>query len=137
MNIRFRAVSLAALILFAGCSEESSVSGKVTFDGTLLKTGTVMFHPTGSGPVGTGSIGDDGRYTVALGSSKTLPPGEYIVTVVSTEPTDKEAYDPKGRPLPPKAPKRITPGRYANKDSSDLRATIKSGNNVVNLELKK
>ena len=137
MSICYRAVALAALIFFAGCSGDSSVSGKVTLDGNPLTSGTVTFHPTGSGPVGIGSIGEDGRFVVAVGTSKTLPPGEYIVTVVATEPLEKDKFDAKGAPMAPKAPKRITPDRYADKDMSDLRKTITTGSNVVDLELKK
>jgi len=137
VSICFRAVAMSALIFLGGCSGESSVTGKATLDGTPLTTGTVTFHPTGSGPLGIGSIGADGRFMIAVGTSKTLPPGEYIVTVVSTEIIDSEPKDAKGMPLPPKAPKRLTPDRYANKDTSDLKKTVVSGSNVIDLELKK
>ena len=66
-----------------------------------------------------------------------MPPGDYIITVEATEPIDKEPVDAKGKPTPPKAPKRITPDRYADKDKSDLKKTITTGGNVVDLELKK
>ena len=37
---------------------------------------------------GSGSIDPNGRYEILVGTSKTLPPGEYVVTVVSTESID-------------------------------------------------
>ena len=137
MSICYRAGALLALIFFAGCSGESSVSGKVTFDGALLTSGIVTFHPAESGPVGVGWIGEDGRFVVAVGTSKTLPPGEYIVTVVATEPLEKDKFDAKGAPMAPKAPKRITPERYSSRETSDLRKTVASGANVIDLELTK
>lgn len=137
VSISSQAGAMLALIFLAGCSGESTVSGKVTFDGAPLTSGIVTFHPVGSGPVGIGSIGEDGRFVVAVGTSKTLPPGEYIVTVVATEPLGKDKLDAKGAPMAPKAPKRVTPERYSNKESSDLRKTVASGANVIDLELTK
>lgn len=135
MTIRFRAAFVAALSFLVGCGGGATVSGTVTLDGTALTAGTVTFHPVGDGPVGTGTIGSDGRYEITVGSGKSaLPAGEYIVTVDAREAIDSSAAPTKAAP---KAPKRITPARYADKDNTDLKATVTNGSNTVNLELRR
>jgi hypothetical protein len=132
-----RAAGLAALALVAGCSGSGSVSGTVTLDGAPLTSGTVTFHPTAGGPVAIGNIGPDGRYELAVGTDKTVPPGEYVVTVEATEAVTSEPTDSKGPPRPPQAPRRLTPDKYADKDKTDLRFTVKSGGNTIDIPLKK
>lgn len=125
----------AALGLFVtGCSGGGSVSGTVTLDGTPLKSGTVTFHPVNGGPTAVGTIGADGKYSLAIGNDRSVPPGDYVVTVEATEPVSSaQASDPKKPPAPPK---RLTPDKYASKDTTDLKANIKGGSNSVPLELK-
>jgi len=137
--VRFcmRAAVVAAVILGAGCGGGSKVSGTVTLDGQVLKAGTVTFHPTGSGPTGIGTISPDGRYEIAVGTDKSLPPGEYVVTVEATEAAIASAEQPAGPPRPPAAPRRFTPAKYAERGTSDLKFTVKPGQNTINLELKK
>jgi hypothetical protein len=134
VSIRIPAAFVAALgLLAAGCSGGGSVSGTVTLDGAPLKTGTVTFHPVAGGPTAIGTI-KEGSYELAIGSDRSIPTGEYVVTVEATEsPTPEAAADPRS---PPKPPRRLTPERYGNKDLSELRATVKAGGNKVPLELK-
>jgi hypothetical protein len=132
-----RAAALAAVALLAGCGGGGSVSGKVTLDGQPLTSGTVTFHPIASGPVAIGTIGSDGRYELAVGQDRSVPPGEYLVTVEATEPVAAEPTPAKGPPRPPAAPKRITPAKYADRATTDLRFTVKPGGNKIDLELKK
>ena len=137
MTIRMRAAVLAAVAIVSGCSGSGSVSGTVTLNDQPLTSGTVTFHPTGTGPAGIGTIGPDGRYQVSVGKDKSLPPGDYLVTVEATEAvTSGEWPATKGPPPPPKAPKRITPAKYADKATTDLRFTVKSGENKIDLVLK-
>jgi hypothetical protein len=132
-----RAAVVAAVVLVAGCGSGGRVSGTVTLDGQVLKAGTVTFHPTGSGPTGIGTIGPDGRYEVAVGTDKSLPPGEYVVTVEATEAAIASANQPVGAPpRPPAPPKRFTPAKYADRGTSDLRFTVKAGDNKIDLPLK-
>src|SRR5262249_35627477 len=70
-----RLVSLAAFtaVLFVGgCSKPQTVTGKVTYKGTPLNSGTVMFvgQKSYSSP-----IGSDGGYTIKA------PAGKYTITV--------------------------------------------------------
>ena len=134
---RLRPAALAGVALLAGCGGSGSVSGKVTLDGQPLTTGTVTFHPVGSGPVAIGTIGPDGRYELAVGQDRSVPPGDYVVTVEATEPVAAEPAPAKGPPRPPAAPKGLTPDKYADKAATDLRFTVKPGGNTINLELKR
>ena len=124
----------AALSLVAGCSSDGSVTGTVTLDGAPVKRGTVTFHPVGGGPAAIGGIGADGGYELAIGKDRSIPVGEYVVTVDASEPVSSEApADPRKLPAPPR---RLTPVNYLSKDTSGLRVTVKSGSNVIPLELK-
>jgi len=137
VTICIRAAGLAALALLAGCGGGGSVSGKVTLNDQPLTGGTVTFHPTGSGPSGIGTIGPDGRYEIAVGTDKSLPPGDYVVTVEATEAvSNAEPAPSKGGPRPPAPPKRITPAKYADKAKTDLRFTVKPGSNSIDIPLK-
>jgi hypothetical protein len=136
-HMRQALVTLTAVILsaIAGCGGlESSVSGIVTLDGKPLElgegTGTVSFHPQGGGPVAQARIGPGGRYELKTGSTKGLPAGEYIITVVATGPKPKT---PPGATLIPGP--LLTPTRYGTKNISDLRFTISPGKNETNIAL--
>ena len=121
-------ISAMALVL-SGCgpSYESTVSGRVTLDDKLLPLGTVKFYPVGAGPVAYGRINSDGSYAVKTGSDDGLPPGEYVVTVVSMTPPPEGASREMGELL--------TPQRYGQRQSSDLKFAVESGKNVIDLEL--
>jgi hypothetical protein len=135
--VRFRAAFLAAVALSAGCAGGGSVSGTVTLNDQPLTSGTVTFHPTGDGPLGIATIGPDGRYEIMVGKDRSLPPGDYVVTVEATEAVSSGDWPAtKGPPPPPKAPKRITPAKYADKKTTDLRFTVKSGENRIDVPLK-
>jgi hypothetical protein len=139
VTTRLPAAALAAVAALAGCGGGGSVSGKVTLDGEPLPSGTVTFHPVGPGPAAIGTIGSGGRYELAIGGDRTVPPGDYLVTVDATEAVTSEppAAPGKGPPPPPKPPRRLTPARYADKDTTDLRFTLKPGSNTIDLRLKK
>jgi hypothetical protein len=134
---RNSATVLGAVVLslfVTGCSSGGSVSGKVTLDGAPLQSGTVTFHPVNGGPSAVGTISADGKYELAIGNDRSVPPGDYVVTVVATETlSSAQAADPKKAPT---APKRLTPDKYASKDSTDLKVAVKGGGNDVPLELK-
>jgi len=129
-----RLLLLVGLLLCAsgcGASMGATVSGKVTLDGAPLTTGNVMFTPTGQGPAAGGTINPSGVYEITTGTEEGLPPGEYKVTVVATKPAPPAAPD---KPPPPPIP--ITPAKYGRPETTDLKHTVKSGINVIDLELK-
>ena len=124
-------LAAGALLAAGGCSGEARVSGSVTFDNQPLTTGVVSFHPVGEGPGALGKIDESGNYTAAVGSGGGLPPGEYVVTVVANEPP-VQPKDPRMAPAPGK---RITPEKYATKERSDLKYTLKPGSNTIDLTI--
>ncbi len=137
VHMRQAIVTLTAVLFstIAGCGGlESSVSGIVTLDGKPLElgegTGTVSFHPQAGGSVAQARIGPGGRYELKTGSTKGLPAGEYIVTVVATGPKPKTP--PGATPIPGPL---LTPTSYGTKNISDLRFTIHPGENEINIAL--
>ncbi len=111
-----RGWSLAALVpllLAAGCDSSGvgktyPVSGKVTLDGKPLTAATtiILFKPDAakgnSSPFEpTGTVDDQGNYTLVTSGKKGAPPGAYKVVVTATEPPKDE-----GR----RSPKHKRPG---------------------------
>lgn len=121
------------LLFLTGCGSElgAMVSGKVTLDGAPLTTGNVMFTPIGQGSAANGSIDASGSYSLHTGTEGGLPPGDYRVTVVATKPAPPAAPN-----LPPPPPIPITPQKYGRPETTDLRVTVKSGSNSIDLELR-
>lgn len=126
---------ILGLILLAGCgggTKLSNVTGKVTYDGQPLTTGTVTFHPkSGEGSVGVGDIDSNGQYTLQTGTDPGVPPGEYIVTVVAAT-IPEVAF---GEPEAP--PQSLIPTKYAATETSPLTRTVSEGNNTIDLVLEK
>lgn len=127
----------AAAIALAGCGGglPASVSGRVTLDGQPLTTGLVTFLPVASGPAAYGPVGPDGRYSIQTGGTSGLDPGDYIVTVAANAP-------PAAAPPPSGGPKYaepmlllVTPRRYATKETSPLKATVKPGGQTLDFQL--
>ncbi len=119
------------LAIFLGCSgQQSTVSGVVTLDGKPLDRGAVSFHAVGGGPTAVGQIDSSGHYALKVGEEHGLPLGEYVVTVVASE--DPLPGDGFESPTPGDL---ITPARYGSTQTSDLKKTVASGDNHIDLEL--
>lgn len=133
-------VSAALGLIVSGCDRGGgtaaaaggTVTGKVTLDGQPLTMGLVNFYPVEGGSSALGPITKDGTYKMQIGNDVSLPVGEYLVTVEATESAPVEA----GAPKPPRPGRRITPDKYAKKETTDLRVTVKAGSNTIPLELK-
>jgi len=143
---RRRRVLLTGLaFLMAGCAGRASgdVSGKVTYKGKPLTTGSVAFIPREAPPV-VGRIEADGTY-VAHG----VPAGEVTVTVTSLDPSAvARAKGKSANDLPPEAEAAAAkasgpsnagwfpiPDKYAHAASSDLKLTVKGGQNDYPIDL--
>ena len=114
---------LLSLLLFPGCgsSYDATISGKVMMNGGPLSKGTVSFHPVAGGPVATGAIQSDGTFTVKTATKEGLPPGEYKVTVVATDPPPPGDDENPGTLL--------TAPEFGRIDSTPLSFNVETGEN--------
>jgi hypothetical protein len=125
--------------LLSGCDGTGqtggTVTGTVTLDGRPLTMGLVNFYSVAGGPSALGAVNKDGTYNVQIGNDLSIPAGEYLVTVEANELAPLEG-GPGGSPRPPRPGKRITPDKYAKRETTDLRVTVKAGSNTIPLALK-
>ena len=128
-----RLMAITLICSVAGCSgSAASVSGMVTLDGQPLTTGNVSFHPEGAGGApANGQIDAQGRYSLSTGTEAGLAPGNYVAVVVATK-DPPQLYDKTGAEIPPIP---ITPGKYGNTATSDLKFQVKPGKNDIPLAL--
>jgi hypothetical protein len=120
------------------------VSGKVTYKGQPVTSGSVIFTPvqgTGAagGRVATGNIQPDGSYaltTFDTGDGAAL--GQYVVTVEARGQTTMTGppIDPKTKRPMYVPPKSTIPEKYGSLDKTPLRYTVESGSKTIDLELK-
>ena len=110
----------------------NTVQGKVLYQGKPAKGALVVFYPKGNDGLkaipATGVAAEDGSFTLSSGKEAGVVAGEYFVTITwPEEPKDptKISMEP-----PPPPPDRLK-GRYANRDTSGLTATVKSGTNQL------
>jgi len=146
----------AAALLSTGCGKSSSsVVGSVTYKGSPVTGGTMLFH--GSDKVIPASLGVDGNY-----ACPNVPPGDYTVTIDTT--SLKNIGDPEsmmkkmakemgtdgsGEKLPEALSKDFAkmkemgsmpkytpiPEKYANKKTSGLTMKVESGSNTKDWQL--
>ena len=124
---------LAALLAAVGCGGPYSaqVHGTVMLDNQPLTSGTVTFHPAGGkGATPYSQIDAAGRYELQTGAVVGLAPGSYIATVVATAevPPASPTEEPTFRP--------ITPPKYGNTATSDLKFDVQAGKQEIPLTLK-
>jgi len=130
------ALSLLASVvcLAAGCGQPGRVSGVVTLDGAPLSTGVITFNPTANGASAYGAIGADGRYELRTGASAGLAAGDYVVTVAANAAASEQpgagSWPGTERVLP-----LVTPRKYADRDKTPLRATVRSGGQTLDFAL--
>ena len=127
-------VPLILALIAVGCGgpHAASVSGTITLDGQVLPTANVSFHPDGgTGAPAYGQSDASGRYSLSTGTDAGLEPGKYVAVVVATK-DPPQAYDAKGSEIPPIP---ITPAKYADTATSDLKIEVKAGKNDIPLAL--
>lgn len=116
----------------AGCGKRlpATVEGQVTLAGQPISSGSVVFYPEAGGAAVHGDVGPDGRYQLRTGRAEGLQTGEYRVTVMYR----------RGKPTLDMTPAQIdaldiAPTRYRHRDKTDLRFTIESGANTIDIPL--
>jgi hypothetical protein len=136
-----------AAIVAVGCGGpayeyDSVVTGTVTVDGELAKTGTVTFHPVEQGRPAMGRVHSDGSYSLRTGQGDlsqvdggTIASGEYLVTARIVGPSPEGAATAEGGP--PKPGPSLIAAKYRDKETTDLRYTVKPGEQVIVLNLER
>jgi len=119
---------------------DAVVTGTVTIDGELANSGTVAFHPVDKGRLAIGRIHSNGSYSLRTGQGDlsqvdggTVMCGEYLVTASITAPPVEGAVLVEGGP--PIAGPSLIASKYRQKDTTDLRFTVKPGPQVIVLNL--
>jgi len=151
------ALSISALVVVLGCGDESGLStrykvnGKVTLKGAPISKGTINFVPSKPPvPEGRAASGEikDGSYSLSTaGKEDGALPGEYTVTIVSLDLDMSSAASSKeeggmvhqGDPAYQKATKSaksLVPTKYNIAETSGLKATVTSGANKFDFDLK-
>jgi hypothetical protein len=127
----------AALLLafISGCGSDeaklAAVRGTVSYRGTPLHGGTIVFTPDtvrgDGGPIARAEIQSDGTYLLKTGPFPGATPGWHRVTVVSLE---QPAPGSGGRPH------SLLPSRYHDPEQSGLSFQVRPGTeNVFNIDL--
>jgi len=117
------------LLLLAGCQQGKTplapVHGKISYRGTALQGGTVVFTPDASrgttGPLAQAEIQSDGSYTLRSGQGYGAVPGWHRVTVAAV-------YAAAGPPGDEQfaVPQSLVPDRYRDPQLSGLVCEVKA-----------
>jgi hypothetical protein len=113
-----------------GCGTANTVSGKVTVDGQPLKTGTITFSPKMDAPAAIGQIDFAGSYRLSVGTSQSISPGTYQVTIDAVELVPPTPTDPS--PLP----KKLLPAKFYDGQNPEMVREVKTGKNTFDFDLK-
>lgn len=121
-------------LVLAGCGsgrpETAVVRGKIIYKEKPVPNGTITFIPK-AGPSATGEIQSDGTYTLTTfrpGDGAIL--GEHIVIIVAMQDMSNRLPEERN-PLPPP----IVPDKYTNIATTDLKAQVSAGENVIDFKL--
>jgi len=138
-------LSFAAAL--SGCSPADpqkpklgKVTGRVTFQGKPVTSGSVMFTPSANeggttGQLASGRIESDGTFTLTTfdtGDGAIL--GEHIVTVESRDIRGVQRPKMSAR-IKYELPKSTIPDKYSNVHTSPYRFRVKEGVNHANIDL--
>jgi hypothetical protein len=118
----------------SGSSQLNPVQGKVLYKNEPLAGALVTLHPKGSTDVKAdrpvGRTKDDGTFTVTTGQAEGAPPGEYMVTIICSQPVNKKGPKSKGLDAGEET-EDVLKGMYADPAHSKITVTIKSGPNQL------
>lgn len=133
----------AVLCMAWGCGAGNplgrrAVSGQVTLDGSPLDHGVVEFSPQQPGGVTSGTLIQDGRYTIH--TLQGLPPGKYLVRLFSPSRSAEPSADgPPGPPFPGRQPgepaKERIPPQY-NLQSDLVVEVVADGDNAFDFDVR-
>lgn len=122
------------VLLLCACSaavpEKGKVSGRVTYQGTPLKGGTILFVHTATGRTDEAKIGADGRYELMADVGL----HQIAVDYRGPETDDPNPKAPKGTRVPGPL---LIPYRYTNPPTSELTFDVKPGENTNDITLRR
>jgi len=124
------AVTLGSAGCGSGAVPTGEVSGMVTFEGKAVGEGLVTFQ-SDKGTGDEAAINGDGSYAI----KKPLPVGDYKVMIMP--PVVKMQVDGKGPTVGVLKKMPNMPEKYHTIGTTDLKATVNEGKNVINLDMKK
>jgi hypothetical protein len=117
------------LSMAAGCDSAESlvpVRGKVSYQGTPLHTGIIVFTPDAlrgtTGSLARGEIQPDGAYTLHTGDALGVTVGRHRVTIVALDPTPAVASGQSSL-----IPRSLLPDKYRDPDLSGLTCDVQPG----------
>lgn len=130
------ALFILCLASISGCGSRETVpvSGVVRLNGQPVADAGIVFHPE-VGPLASGVTDSSGRYSLSTGSADGARPGEYRVTiekVIITGVREDETIAPEGIKT-----QYIVPQRYADRKTTDQKASVGGSGGTFDFELKK
>lgn len=148
---RASAAALIALAGIVGCNSspaKGNVTGKVTLNNSPVTSGRITFHHENGKDAATALLNPDGAYSVT-----DVPTGEVKVTVESLpfaqfgnksqvpRAGGSKMVDPTGKmtgadPLAGGGKFVPIPQKYQRPATTDLKYTVKRGDNEINIDLK-
>lgn len=139
---RFHAYGLMLIVIWAvGCAGGSGnlnpVKGKVLYKGQPLAGALVTLHPRGDNSLHverpTGFTREDGTFVIVTGQKTGAAAGEYVVTIICSQPAASSDKGKKKGAMSFDMGNRDDVdrlgGAYANMAASKLTVTIKNGSN--------
>ena len=148
-------LSVAVAVVIAGCGGDNSglaqrysVSGKVTYKGAAVPTGTIVFEPTNPAPPAgrhaSGTI-ENGSYSLTTsGEDEGALPGEYKVLVLATTVDMRGLAKEKGGLMHQgdadfqkivKEGKSLVPQKYAKSETSTLTYKVEPRSQTKDFDL--
>jgi hypothetical protein len=140
---------LPLLLVLGGCGggvpvqKTEMVEGVITLDGTPLDGAAITFNPVESdGTIASGFTDAQGRYTIQTLRGKPeggTTVGEYIVTISKWEdvPTGRTERIDSETVIEIMDQRLLVHQNYENQQRSPLKATVVSGKNTFNFDLKR
>jgi hypothetical protein len=127
-------LSLTGLSCGGGKGSLNEVRGKVLHKNQPLGGAMVTLHPKGDkkdikAVPSVGVTKEDGTFTLTTGKKDGAPAGDYIVTIICSKEVgggDKKILSTGGAET-----EDMLKGAYADRDSSKISVTIKSGKNEL------
>jgi hypothetical protein len=125
-------LSLGGLSCSKSTESLNPVEGKVLFKNQPLAGALVTFHPKGKTDMTTipsvGLTKEDGTFTVTTGEKAGAPAGEYVVTIICSEPVKSKPGVISTGPV--ETQDRLQ-GAYAERETSKITVEIKKGTNQL------